>query len=86
MAYRDYDRDREFRERGYGGKEDEPERSPDRSAGDTARGDRDPTADTADASDLGFRRPDFTERELGTELDRQPDASWDTGGNADDAR
>jgi hypothetical protein len=75
MAFRDYDRDREFRERGYSGKEDEAERERDRTSGDAPDGDRDRAGRGADDTDLGFRRPDFTEREFGTDPDRsgEPD-------------
>jgi hypothetical protein len=79
MPERDDDRDREFRERefrerGDSGRADNPERGPDRGSSDAPERDHDRADRGTSDTDLGFRRPDFTERELGLDPGRSGEA------------
>lgn len=64
MAYRDYDRDREFREQGYSSRE---EAEADRE--EVGREEKAPAPEPADRSHRG---PDFSERDFGTDHPRPP--------------
>jgi hypothetical protein len=72
MEYRDYDRDREFREQGYSSR-DEAEQDREgvgREGGSRDPGPEDRTRRGPDQSGRGFRGPDFTERDFGVDHER----------------
>jgi hypothetical protein len=72
MAYRDYDRDREFREQGYSSREaaEEDREGVGQEGSQREPGPADRSRRGPDQSARGFRGPDFTERDFGVDHER----------------
>jgi hypothetical protein len=90
MEYRDYDRDREFREQGYSSREaaEEDREGVGRDGRSRDPGRTPPARRGPDRSDRGFRGPDFTERDFGLDHERSgrkpaSDADEPDGGRED---
>jgi hypothetical protein len=86
MEYRDYDRDREFREQGYSSREEaEEDREEVRREGSSREpGPADRSRRGPDYSDRGFRGPDFTERDFGIDHERSGRRPGRDGDETDD--